>query len=522
MGARRPPRRARPRSPGTTTTARSTGRATAARCCASRPSSPPTGRPRASTSSTASAGRSRRVRHARGDRPRAPGRPGRPRALHAAHQGQRAQPAHAHVRDRRHPVDAPDMPNRAAIPNGPPGIWVSSRTLRRGDTYTVDVYTPKPTERELRAAGAYYDRDFDDYRTIELARPQPAPNSGAPPGPVPVEVHFPEWDLRAASRPTSSGRGVGDASDRARSTAEQVLARSDLRADVGALAAPRATAPTTRSTTSSRSRPTSAARLHLHRGAAGQGAHARGLPVRRQVRLLPAVLGRDGAAAADGRHPRARGHRLHLGLLRPQGEGVRRARPRRPLLGRGVVPRLRLGHVRPDAVGRAAALAERRPRRGAGHRRRARPRRRRRARPARRHGRQPRARRGSSTSAAACSPLLLLGRRRRRLPAPRPPPGPAARARARAAAHAPRAEPGRDAAGARGVVRPLARRRGLRARAARPALRRPRRRADERPARAACAASWGAAAGCADGCAHGGRCRRGAVPAAARTIDAHG
>ena len=39
------------------------------------------------------------------------------------------------------------------------------------------------------------------------------------------------------------------------------------------------------------------------------------------------------------RHPRARGHRLHLRLLRPQGEGVRRARPRRPLVGRGVVPR---------------------------------------------------------------------------------------------------------------------------------------------------------------------------------------
>ena len=45
------------------------------------------------------------------------------------------------------------------------------------------------------------------------------------------------------------------------------------------------------------------------------------------------------------------------GALRPQAQGVRRARPRRPLLGRGVLPGIRLGPVRPDAVGRAGALA---------------------------------------------------------------------------------------------------------------------------------------------------------------------
>ena len=102
------------------------------------------------------------------------------------------------------PVDAPDMPNRAAIPNGPPGIWVSSRTLRRGDTYKVDVYTPKPTERELRAAGSVYDRNLDNFRTIELAE-RAGRNSGTPPGTPAVIVRFPEWNLRgvgpAAYRP---------------------------------------------------------------------------------------------------------------------------------------------------------------------------------------------------------------------------------------------------------------------------------------------------------------------------------
>ena len=51
------------------------------------------------------------------------------------------------------PTTAPDMPGRAAIPNAPPGIYNSSRTLHRGDTYSVNVYTPRPTEKELRARG---------------------------------------------------------------------------------------------------------------------------------------------------------------------------------------------------------------------------------------------------------------------------------------------------------------------------------------------------------------------------------
>jgi tetratricopeptide (TPR) repeat protein len=66
------------------------------------------------------------------------------------------------------PVDAPDLPNRAAIPSGPPGIWLASRTLRRGDTYTVPVYTPRPTEQQLAAAGTAYDRDFSAYLSMDV------------------------------------------------------------------------------------------------------------------------------------------------------------------------------------------------------------------------------------------------------------------------------------------------------------------------------------------------------------------
>jgi protein-glutamine gamma-glutamyltransferase len=103
-------------------------------------------------------------------------------------------------------VDAPQMPHRAAIPNGPPGIWSSSRTLRRGDTYQVKVYTPKPTDRELAATGSDYDRGFTDFREIQLDGGRRSAPDGQFLGPTVVD--FPEWDddvsLIQAKRPDPS------------------------------------------------------------------------------------------------------------------------------------------------------------------------------------------------------------------------------------------------------------------------------------------------------------------------------
>ena len=89
------------------------------------------------------------------------------------------------------------------------------------------------------------------------------------------------------------------------------------------------------------------------------------LPVRGQARLLPAVLRSDGADAADGGHPRPRGVRLLAGLAQPRHGRVPRARPRRPLLGRGVLHGDRLGPVRPDAGRLAGRVAVERGRRRA-------------------------------------------------------------------------------------------------------------------------------------------------------------
>jgi transglutaminase-like putative cysteine protease len=49
------------------------------------------------------------------------------------------------------------------------GLYVPPRTLRRGDAYTARVYTPRPTERQRRAAGADYDDDLFEYTTVSTA-----------------------------------------------------------------------------------------------------------------------------------------------------------------------------------------------------------------------------------------------------------------------------------------------------------------------------------------------------------------
>ena len=73
----------------------------------------------------------------------------------------------------------------------------------------------------------------------------------------------------------------------------------------------------------------------------------RGVPVQDQDRLLPALRRRDGPAAPVQRHPGPRGARVR-DRRADRRRHLRRDAPRRPRLGRGVLPRGRLGAVRPD------------------------------------------------------------------------------------------------------------------------------------------------------------------------------
>src|SRR5207302_907962 len=76
-----------------------------------------------------------------------------------------------------------------------------------------------------------------------------------------------------------------------------------------------------------------------------------------EARLLPALRRRDGAHAPLRRHPRARRGRLYERLVRPGPPHVDGDRPRRAHVGRGLVPRLRLAAVRPDAGPRDPLVA---------------------------------------------------------------------------------------------------------------------------------------------------------------------
>jgi transglutaminase-like putative cysteine protease len=92
------------------------------------------------------------------------------------------------------PLAPPDMPNRRSIPAGPPGIWAASQLLRRGDTYRARVYTPRPTERELNAAGSIYERPLVGFRSIRIDDPDEpakrAPGFALVPA---IRATFPAW-----------------------------------------------------------------------------------------------------------------------------------------------------------------------------------------------------------------------------------------------------------------------------------------------------------------------------------------
>ena len=107
--------------------------------------------------------------------------------------------------------------------------------------------------------------------------------------------------------------------------------------------------------------PLAVQRVQLQRVPAADRRSAGHVPAPEQARLLPAVRRGDGAAAPDGRGPGARRYRVHDGHLRPGHEALGRHRRRRARLGRGLVPALRLGHVRSDA-GRGARRAAAAPR----------------------------------------------------------------------------------------------------------------------------------------------------------------
>ena len=393
------------------------------------------------------------------------------------------------------------------------GTFGAPRTLRRGDAYTAAVYSPQPTEARAprRAAVRRPDRLA---ATCACGCPTAAAAGRTRHRQL---VHVPALRQPPAA-PIAARRRRPRSGDHA--MARDVLERGPY-AGVWQLAQrlKRGT-PRPEDYVAKVAGATSAAPLHLHRVAAAGRAEPRRLPVRRQDRLLPAVLRRDGAAAAHGRHPGARVDRLHLRRARPQARTstscATSTRTRGSRSGTPASAGSRSTRRRPPPR-RAAA---RRARRGTGPS----------GRPASaplaagRHGRHPAPAAPPSRTAAPWWRIAAAGRRRgcslvaARVGCARPAHPPAARraagrrARARAAPHRPARRPGHDAGGARVRLRPHAGGRGLRARAARAALRRPPRRADAARSAAALRPELGRGAGLARPPARVvGRCRRAAL-----------
>ena len=88
--------------------------------------------------------------------------------------------------------------------------------------------------------------------------------------------------------------------------------------------------------------------LRRHPAAAGRRRHGRRVPLRQPGRVLRADLHVARRHAALPRHPRPRGRRLRARRLQPDHRPLPGPRRRRPRLGPGVVPGLRVAELRPD------------------------------------------------------------------------------------------------------------------------------------------------------------------------------
>ena len=254
-----------------------------------------------------------------------------------------------------------DAGARQALPTFSPGTWEADHELAAGDSYRVRFHAPRPNPLQLAAAtsGARGQQGDALELLLPLVRPElpDARRHAQPPGHA--------LAARAAAVRVDGAAAGAERAPRDDRAGPPGAAQLPLLADVAARAAAQARRPQphTSSPAASTSTWTAASATTSGRRTRRRRAAARALPVRGQGRLLPALLGRDGAAAAFRRGARARGHRLLARRLPPPPARVGRARPRRALVGRGVVRRHRLGHVRPDADRHARALADRRDRR---------------------------------------------------------------------------------------------------------------------------------------------------------------
>ena len=221
-------------------------------------------------------------------------------------------------------------------PGDSAGTWATSSPLGPGDAYTVSVYAPHPSAALLRKRG----RELSGrHRAVgsggdDAAEPAVGRRRSAD-GPAPDLRQ--SWRPAGPDRPDEFHRDLGD---------PQLAVLAGVHA--GSVARAQGE-DTVRVPAAGDELPLAVQRVQLQRIPAADRRSAGHVPAPEQARLLPAVCRGNGAAAPDGRDPGPRRDRVHDGHLRPDHETLGRDRRRRARLGRGLVPALRLGHVRPDA-----------------------------------------------------------------------------------------------------------------------------------------------------------------------------
>jgi transglutaminase-like putative cysteine protease len=99
----------------------------------------------------------------------------------------------------------------SSYPTGVAAILASTRSLRRGDTYTLKVYNPNPNGRQLGATPARYEPWLAAYRDIRVpdgrGREVRDPTTGRLEH-VPLDVVFPEFGDKSAPEGTRRGPGA--------------------------------------------------------------------------------------------------------------------------------------------------------------------------------------------------------------------------------------------------------------------------------------------------------------------------
>jgi transglutaminase-like putative cysteine protease len=110
--------------------------------------------------------------------------------------------------------DVSDLPeNTDASPSGT-GVFESTRSLTRGDSYRATVYTPRPTDRQLRLEGTGGETWLADYRRVFVNADAPDASFLRPD----TVIDFPSWiegDAPPTARPVRPGaaESTGDATE---------------------------------------------------------------------------------------------------------------------------------------------------------------------------------------------------------------------------------------------------------------------------------------------------------------------